>query len=204
MRDYDVIFNVDLLHPTQPREPGSLKEPRIRPEMFVDHVELAFPISDWLRKNFHGVSIAAPHSAFIFKESAHEQFPLETVLPSGQTCVVNVPLMNEVALLVTKSESIASPKRPRDSFDVYLTIRQCRDRERLVVDLDRLRRRDVVVFNSLLGIRNFVKKDPPTFGHSVETYLPVEQRNPELSYLSPRRDPYAEEVLALLDEVGAP
>jgi len=195
--DFDLVFNVDLLHPLERfREDSSIK-----PDMFVDHIELAVPLSKYLADNYKGMSIATPNSGFILEDSQFVRTPLDFDLPDGRSSRIDVPIMNEVGLIVTKSQSISSPKRPRDAFDIYVAISQCRDYDALVSAFRELKRQHFGAFASLCGIAKLVDSTGPfDFGLRIEEFIPEEQRDPSLHEL-PYADPYAERVAEFLVDI---
>jgi hypothetical protein len=138
-----MAFNVDLLHPT---------EGNVHGDMFVDHLDL--PVLEdrkAITSLFMEKSIAAPYSAFVFAGF----IDYETVTcpyPDGKEVEVNIPLIDEVGVLVTKSESCRSPKRPRDLFDIFLAISQPRDADNFGVRLDLLKQYHPAAFNLLAEI----------------------------------------------------
>jgi len=116
VRDYDLVFNVDLLHPL---------ESKANAEIFVDHLDLGIP-EDKLYKdvrNKKAKSVALPYSKYIF-DGFVKNFTLTYTAPNGNDSTVMVPLIDEAGLILSKSISITAPKRQRDAFDVYLAMRQ--------------------------------------------------------------------------------
>ena len=128
---HQFVFNVDLLHPMETRN---------APELFVDHWELPVPIDDFGKAKFTSKSIALPDSNFVFQGHVEN----EIVESMGKTA--DVPLIDETALLVTKSKSFKSVKRSRDIFDAYLAITQPRDAETFKEKLANLKSHDGETF----------------------------------------------------------
>lgn len=116
VRDYDLVFNVDLLHPL---------EGKANAEIFVDHLDLGIPEEKLYKEVRHknAKSVALPYSKYIF-DGFVENFALSFTAPNGKDTDVMVPLIDEAGLILSKSISIAAPKRHRDAFDVYLAMRQ--------------------------------------------------------------------------------
>jgi hypothetical protein len=148
IRIYDVgqtrlAFNVDLLHPT---------EGKVHGDMFVDHCEL--PVLEdckAITSLFMEKSIAAPYSTFVFagfKDSHSVNCPRL----DGTFSRIRIPLIDEVGILVTKSESCRSPKRPRDLLDIYLAISQPSNRELFLERLSRLKKFHPAAFNLMREI----------------------------------------------------
>ncbi len=133
------VFNVDLLHP---------HEGKIKGDLFVDQISLPIPYEDFNGKMLMMKSIALPSAGFIFDGFVASE-SIDFLMPDGSTQQHNVPLIDEVGLLATKSKSSGVQKRPRDIFDIYLAISQPRSAEVLVAQLDRLRQRHEGVYASL-------------------------------------------------------
>jgi len=197
VRETDLIFNVDLLHPLE----SSRGDPSFKPEMFVDHIELAVPLSKYLAENYKQKSIATPHAGFILEDGRFVRLSLDFDLPDGRSSRIEVPLMDEVGLIVTKSQSISSPKRTRDAFDIYLAIAQSGDYGELVRAFHKLKKERNRTFISLYGIRAVIERSPDcTFGWQIEEFIPVDKRNLTLTAY-PRNDPYADRIQQFLNDV---
>lgn len=137
-----VAFNVDLLHPT---------EDKVHGDMFVDHFEL--PVLEdrnaIQQLRFAGKSIAAPYSKFVFAGFV-EFASVNCPRPDGGSVMAKIPLIDEVGVLVTKSESCRGVKRPRDLLDIYLAITQPQNREQFFERLKKLKQYHPAAF-ALLG-----------------------------------------------------
>lgn len=123
------VFNVDILHPDE-----RLKIP---PEaLFIDHLEVDAEVNRRFNKFIKARSIGTPISTFLFNGHI-EKFQL-TPKYGENFSAVEVPLIDEVGLLVTKSESVRSPKRKRDALDIFFAVVQARDFELLTRQASRL------------------------------------------------------------------
>jgi hypothetical protein len=143
VRGTEFVFNVDLLHPG---------ESAVKPEMFVDHLELPVPLSKYRDDSFTIKSIVIPGAEFLF-DGHFETYDLKVAMPAGASQMVPVPLMTEIGVLTTKADSSSAQKRPRDSLDIFLAIEQARDYGRLVEGLRTLKAVNRPAFNTLYGIR---------------------------------------------------
>jgi hypothetical protein len=113
---HELVFNIDFLHPL---------EGKANSEIFVDHFDLGIPESKLYQeiKQKKSKSIALEYSKYIF-DGFVKPFNVTTVMPDGLERTVQVPLIDEAGLILSKAKSIASPKRHRDAFDIYLAMRQ--------------------------------------------------------------------------------
>jgi hypothetical protein len=140
VRDYEFIFNIDILHPS---------ETNWETEIFIDQIELDIPKDEYQNENFKMKSIMLPDSNFLF-DGHYSNYEL--------TSSLSINLMNELGCLLTKSKSVNIQKRFRDSLDVFLAIHQCRDYENLVSTTLKLKTENLPVYNSLYGIREAFDK----------------------------------------------
>ncbi len=191
----DMVFNVDLLHPSEAitGRPSSA-------DLFVEHIKLEIPWDAIRGERFAAKSIAAPHSGFILDDRRYvwEKVYVEDL--DGEKSSAEVPVIDELALLVTKSRSVAMPKRPRDSFDIWLAIDQARDPEQLAADTRRLEETRTEAFLSLGEIWRVL--DDESFDRRVNDYMP-EDRQLESDELTSER-PFAARVGAFLEEAEVP
>jgi hypothetical protein len=164
-----MVFNVDLLHPSEAitGRPSSA-------DLFVEHITLEIPWDAIRGERFAAKSIAAPHSGFILDD---QRYVLETVHVEdveGETSSAEVPVIDELALLVTKSKSVSLAKRPRDSFDIWLAIDQARDPEQLAKDTRRLEEARTEAYLSLGEIWRVL--DDGSFDRRANDYMPDDRR----------------------------
>lgn len=130
------IYNIDLLHPS---------ESIANPDLFVDHLEFDIPISKYQSLNFMQKSIVLPESNILFNGHA------ERVYVDEIDCYIT--LMNEIGCLITKSSSVKVKKRPRDAYDIFLAINNCRNYKAMVSEIIKLKKNNQPAFNTLYGIR---------------------------------------------------
>jgi hypothetical protein len=107
------VFNVDLMHQGEVRQPT---------DMFSDMFDLGIPDSydptgkRWVK------SIAFGSSAIIFEQDLWSKVRVEGLDADGTSTSVAVPLMDEVAFVLSKVDSVRSPKRTRDAFDLLYVV----------------------------------------------------------------------------------
>jgi len=155
------MFNVDLLHP---------EEESKNPDLFVDHLQLPVPSREYCSDRYFVKSIMIPKASFIFDgHFSHSQVQCE--LPSGRTCTVEVPLISETAVIITKAGSCKSPKRQRDAFDIFVTIAQSVDYHSLVNSFLCLKRDNRDVYNTVYAIKKAVASN--SFVENSCRYLPA-------------------------------
>jgi hypothetical protein len=164
----ELAFNIDILHPHEKEHRG----------LFADHIELPVPLSPFVKQNLKMKSIGVPASRFIFMYHRITAVPVKGIMPSGNGVETSVPVIDEAGLIITKSYSFRNPKRNRDLFDIYLAVKQCRDRPEITAFLRRLKDEEPETFNTLHSIESAINRDP-TLLANVNQHLPVSFREPE-------------------------
>lgn len=177
----EVVVGIDLLHPQEQVLQGAI------PDMFRDHVELDVPLSAATRDKLAMRSIVTPHAGFILEGEEFEMVTVEAERPDAEMVATEVPVINELALLVTKSSSIGNSKRWRDSFDVYLAIQQARDYGRLVEGARSLSGERPDIFEQLKGIQDVLDDESVRFNERVKFYMPEELTNDQEDFSAPIR-----------------
>lgn len=110
----NVVYHIDLLHPSE----------TIRnPELMVDHFDLGLTEDDTLGSPKMQRSIVLPSSKFLF-EGFYNSVEFEHSMSGGETRKINVPLIDEAGLIFSKCKSAQVTKRPRDSYDIFLALKQ--------------------------------------------------------------------------------
>jgi hypothetical protein len=162
-----LAFNIDFLHPDEQGQRN----------LFADHIELPVPLTPFLKRHLKMKSIAVPASRFIFKYQRISTVSVRGIGPSGQETITDVPLIDEAALIVTKSYSFRSPKRTRDLLDIYLAVKQCRDRSEVTAFLRELKESEPETFNTLYAVGQTITQNPGMLTIASE-YLPPSDREP--------------------------
>jgi hypothetical protein len=162
-----LAFNIDFLHPN---EQGQR-------DLFADHIELAVPLTPFIRRQLKMKSIAVPASKFIFKYQRIATASVKRSGDSGKEITTDIPVIDDAGLIVTKSYSFRSPKRNRDLLDIYLAAKQCRDRSEVTRFLRKLKEREPETFNTLHSIEQTILQNPGMLA-GVNEYLPVSEREP--------------------------
>lgn len=182
----DFVYNVDFLHSSDNQGKG---------DMFVDHLKLPVPLNEYLDETYMQMSIKAPNSEILFKESLFEMIDEEFLLPNGNIEKVRFPLINEAGLIITKTDSVKQVKRKRDSFDIYLAIKQARNYSHLVDIFKNLKQKDTELFNSLYGIREALNRHGMIWNILEYAYPTHEKR-------SINKDKVEWEINKFLSDVG--
>jgi hypothetical protein len=153
-----IAFNVDFLHPDEKDKSA---------DMFVDHHELDLWVDEQRLGKLLVKSVVTPVSQFIF-DGHVELLRREIRLPNSAHPIVVLPVMDELGTVVTKSESVKSPKRQRDALDIYLAIAQARDRSKLASDARALAKSHPMAFHALHKLRVQVDGQDTQFWRSME------------------------------------
>jgi len=180
------VYNVDLLHSSDNNR---------KKNMFVDHLNLPVPLTENCSQTYKAKSIMAPHSAVIFSERLYEIQEEMFILPdNGKEAKLRFSLINEAGLIVTKTSSVKQVKRPRDSFDIYVAIKQARNYSTLVNIFQEIKYKNGDLFNTLYGIREALRENG--MAYNAYMYACPDDNNQSLI------DTISKEVEEFLEEVG--
>jgi hypothetical protein len=164
------VYNVDFLHSSD----NNRKE-----DMFVDHLNLPVPLNGNLSETYKIKSIMSPQSAVIFSEGLHEVQKEVFILPdTGKEATLKFSLINEAGLIITKTSSVKQVKRQRDSFDIYIAIKQARNYQSLVKIFQDIKYKNGDLFNTLYGIREAIKENGMVY--NAYKYACPDDNNPSL------------------------
>lgn len=106
----ELAFSVDLLHPS-PKTVDSVGE------MFSKHVDLAIEQRPGVHGDTFAVSIGTPVLEAVF----HYNLIVEHLVPGA---AAPIRFLNDAGLIVSKASSVSLSKRQRDSYDLFLALKQ--------------------------------------------------------------------------------
>lgn len=158
--DSEFVFNVDFLHPAETTENSP---------MFIEHIEWPEYYDKMRKKRFSTKSIALPSAQIVFGHRLFEDHQCH-----HGDLEFEIPLMDELGLLITKLESWKSKKRQRDAYDLFLSLNRPRNREKLVDRTRSVRAKDDTVdgllklFSEELSLEKY--EDP--FCQNISRYDP--------------------------------
>ena len=163
-----LAFHIDLLHPAENQvDPNN---------MFADQLDLGIQFDNESIETKKTKSIACPSSKFIFEEKLYDSYSLKIGSENH-----SFPLINSAGLVITKSASCQSPKRPRDAFDIFVSLVQ-KDSSQVTADLQKCaRRKGNGLKERLSDLRNYVNNDTLNFDNNVHLF--AEEQNPKASEL---------------------
>lgn len=151
-----LIFNVDFLHPLETTQAA---------ELMVDHMDLDVLECREREEGLRMKSIALPASDFVFDGHVVNAVVSAVDPTTGNEEDVNVPLIDEVGVFITKFQSVMQPKRPRDAFDIFVSLTQSADQEATLAGICALRARYEGIDKLARCFLKFLKKD--TFEKNV-------------------------------------
>ncbi len=120
-------------------------------------------------------SIALPSSKFLFK-GFYNTIEFEHSMANGQVKKVSIPLIDESGLIFSKCKSAQVPKRPRDSYDIFLALKQ----PNVDSTIDRLKSASKsfpAVKESVSSLLSFVEDEKSNFSYNIYKY--TNDRDPE-------------------------
>jgi hypothetical protein len=164
----EMAFNVDLLHPIH----GSIKDDE---DLFIKQLELSIPVEKYQSDTFKVMSIVQPNTKYLFELTMFENYELRYHNSDGVESAVEFNLMNDIGCLLTKSQSCNSRKRTRDSFDIYLTIKQNENYEELISKVLKLKECSCSTYNSLYGIRSLYEDNSRMFSNVKRYYNNIQR-----------------------------
>lgn len=147
----ELVFNVDLLHPL---------ETEVKGDLFADHFDLGIYFDDDDEELKKVKSIALPSSKFILADKLFSNFSFENS---------TIPLIDQAGLIFSKSKSLKSEKRQRDSFDIYLALNQP-DSHKTIEDLRKCCKNNSVLKKTILDLTDFIENNRQFFDKNVEMF----------------------------------
>lgn len=156
----DFVYNIDLMHPA---------EGKFGAGMFHDILDLGIR-EDYDPLTTHTIkSICFQSAKIIFDQALWSPFAVDGELPSGAPIQCAVPLMDEAALVLSKSRSVDNIKRERDAFDIYFVLTGPGG-SAAAARLRQLAAKYPQVAQQLVHLKAFLEQQGPTFDGRVETY----------------------------------
>jgi hypothetical protein len=154
------IFNVDLMHP---------REQQTSPGLFADIFELG--VDDaydptgkrWMK------SIVFSGAAVVFNKGLWSNVNVRGTDARGSAAELEVPLLDEVALVLSKASSVRNEKRTRDAFDIYYVL--CGPhKDQIVTALRNLAAEYAAVKDQLDQMIEWISQTRATFNANVSQY----------------------------------
>ncbi len=155
----DLVFNVDLMHPAEATERN----------MFHDIFDLGVNANYDSHITRKVKSICFPSSRIVFDEKLWSRFRVNGVLPDGQPTQLEIPLMTEPALILSKCTSVSNVKRDRDAFDIFFVLTGGNGRT-VAQHLKDLAHRFPQVADQLEKLRSYLNNKAQTFDERVRAY----------------------------------
>ncbi len=150
VNDKPLIFNVDILHPLETTQAV---------ELMVDHMDIDVLECRERQGGLRIKSIALPASDFVFDGHVSETDVTAVDPATGNQTQMSVPLIDEVGVFITKFQSVMAPKRPRDAFDIFVSLTQSTDQEATLAGIRTLRARFAGIDKLTQEFMTFLKKD---------------------------------------------
>jgi len=160
VEDQKVMVNVDLMHPAEAERD---------PEMFQDIIDLG------IKENYDSdathmmKSICFPSARIVFDEHLWSMVAISAVLPDGNAAQIDVPLMDECGLVLSKCGSVSGIKRDRDSFDIFFALTGPMGNE-AAARLAALEGKSAQVQEHVGKLRSFLREHSKQFDKRVAAY----------------------------------
>ncbi len=155
----ELAFNVDILHPTK-------YDHKLDDDMFVKQLDLKVPISSLKTSTLMAKSIVQPNAESIFTEKMHSLFKVDFKNSEGQDEESEFELLDDIGCIFSKAISCQSAKRQRDSFDIYMTIKNNDNYNGLVKRIQALKDSESSAYNSFITLKGFYEKDNAMYNNT--------------------------------------
>lgn len=137
--------------------------------MFSDIFDLGVNDAYDPRGSRHAKSIAFRAAAIIYEQNLFSQIEVSGPDLDGSPCTVIVPILSAPAVVLSKCESVAVPKRTRDAFDVYYMLSGFNGRD-YAAKLRELAAQFPQVDDQLQHLRRFLQENADTYNRNVSLH----------------------------------
>jgi len=163
------VFNVDLMYPTDDTE-------AVKTIKFKQILDLGVKNTAHQLESRFLASIPLPGMRIIFAQKLWAEFKIEGTLPSGENLSLEIPLMDESGLLISKCRSVDNVKRGRDAFDIFLLL-SGRNVGDIVSKLTDLAKSSLEVKGEIRKLVEFLSKpdNSKTFDDRVRDYAALDE-----------------------------
>jgi hypothetical protein len=167
VKDRELVFNIDLLHPVE----TLLKD---KSNMYVDHFDLGIPerllFKDEPFKQMK--SIALPSSKFILEDDCFKTMSIKHDLPLGGVETVDIPIVDEAGMILSKCKSVSKVKRERDAFDIFLSLKQ-KGKDNTINKLKTLCNRTNDLKDLVTNLKTFASNESDVFNTNVSIFMDI-------------------------------
>ncbi|MBJ8104822.1 hypothetical protein JDS80_13400 [Bacillus cereus group sp. N8] len=162
VNEVEMVFNVDLLHPSETKQ---------NPDLFVEHLDLEIPVY----KGRHQLvrSMVLPETNVLFKNEFFTEYNLLSQDSEGMENEQSFKLMDEAGCILTKAKSVHLVKRPRDSFDIFLAINNARDYKMLLNKFELLEGFNPDILSCLYEIKKFKNNGTDRMVKNIKSYADI-------------------------------
>jgi len=167
-------YNVDLLHP--------FLESRY-PEMFLDLLEFHVPLSDFDRStmNFSKSIVLPGIDQFIWAQHSTRTL---SIVEAGARYEIKALFPDPVAFVCSKALALGGPKRPRDAYDIFVTL-EGQGVASCAAELYEIARTSPTARRCLQNLRDYMKEMPRERDGKKLEFVSSFQRNSFFNSLPP-------------------
>lgn len=156
----EFVFNVDLMHPYEANE---------TPEMFSDIFDLGVNDAYDPKGSRFMKSIAFRSAAIVYQENLFTKVRVVGKGLDGCDQDIEVPILSPSAAILSKCESVKTPKRTRDAFDIYFIASGSSGRNH-TQELRNLADKFPQVSEQLKHLKGFLEACPDQFNRNVSLH----------------------------------
>jgi len=167
----EVVYHIDLLHPAETKE---------KPELMVDHFDLGLTENDMTGGKKIQKSIALPSSKFLFNGFS-DNYDFEHITSEGHREKITIPLIDWAGLIFSKCKSAQVEKRQRDSYDIFLALKQPGVDE----TIEKLKKASAsipAVKEIIDSFISFVAQKKDVFAHNLSRYIEEKDADDDANY----------------------
>ena len=156
----EFVFNIDLMHPHEAAD---------TPQMYNDIFDMGVGDAYDPSGSRHAKSIAFRSAAIVYEEQLFSNVLVSGINLDAQSSQQDVPLLSVPAFLLSKCESVSTPKRTRDAFDIYYVLTGANG-ARHAAELRFLAERFPQVNKQVEQLRRFLRDTPDHFNRNVSLH----------------------------------
>ena len=156
----EFVFNIDLMHPYE--ADGT-------PEMFSDIFDLGVNDAYDPKGSRFMKSIAFKSAAIVYEEGLFSNVSVEDYDLGGEYRTVSVPILSPAAAILSKCESVKTPKRTRDAFDIYYILSGNAGAVH-AMELKQLSSAFPQVASQMVHLKDFLERSPDKYDANVSMH----------------------------------
>lgn len=157
---HEFVFNIDLMHPYEASK---------TPETFSDIFDLGVNDAYDPKGSRFMKSIAFKSAEIVYEQNLFVTVSIEDHDLDGNVRDVKVPILSPAAAILSKCESVSTPKRTRDAFDIYYILTS-NDGAAYAKELKLLSSRFPQVADQMASLKDFLQTSPEQYNSNISKH----------------------------------